>query len=482
MKIELYKSIQLIKMDFIGEVDFFNEKSPYIKLLENIETKDELIESLEEKDLPNSAIKNIIKHLENLKVLDGSTLSNVENGFTEKEYGKYSLELMQNDFIKPFKHKNIDIKREKAISQNIVDDLKENKNFINMINSRSKSFKDNKTFKIINIQKNKALIKSSGKTDLKLIYEENKWTYKVIDNIFDMEEIELSELFRGEWDYESQSLKISFSLLKDEKNAKEIFEYSYKDDLEIDDFGKYRVDFYNIPIIPKTLEDAKEWFLYLLKNEIENKNRYISKDELKTIWNNLIDKKTKFKKFDLKFDFQMILNEFGKESKYYWLLQAGVDLYPFDNALSPKDRIIIESKKNVDLYNDLFLKFNIDKPKTLCIVDRWIVNLEQYQALEEIIKVFDTSEVTIITQEVQNKKNLKEIEDIIKRNNIKRIIKSKKEIVHPRYWIIDKNIYLTTESLDFIKINNNEINTEYTSFELYDIKDLDPKLLTMEIE
>ena len=104
MKIELYKSIQLIKMDFIGEVDFFNEKSPYIKLLENIETKDELIESLEEKDLPNSAIKNIIKHLENLKVLDGSTLSNVENGFTEKEYGKYSLELMQNDFIKPFKH------------------------------------------------------------------------------------------------------------------------------------------------------------------------------------------------------------------------------------------------------------------------------------------------------------------------------------------------------------------------------------------
>ena len=35
-------------MEFVGEVDFF-EESPYMKLLENIKNKDELIQELESK-------------------------------------------------------------------------------------------------------------------------------------------------------------------------------------------------------------------------------------------------------------------------------------------------------------------------------------------------------------------------------------------------------------------------------------------------
>ena len=36
MKIELSKDIQIYKIEFVGEVDFFDDKSPYINLLKNI--------------------------------------------------------------------------------------------------------------------------------------------------------------------------------------------------------------------------------------------------------------------------------------------------------------------------------------------------------------------------------------------------------------------------------------------------------------
>ena len=69
MRIELKKDIKLYQMEFIGEVDFFDEKSPYIKLLKGMKIQADLENELENKNMPEPAIKNIIQKLTDLKVL-----------------------------------------------------------------------------------------------------------------------------------------------------------------------------------------------------------------------------------------------------------------------------------------------------------------------------------------------------------------------------------------------------------------------------
>ena len=111
MKIELSKDIQIYQIGFVGEVDFFDDKSPYINLLKNIETEDELKEKLRHKNMPEAAIKNIVTKLEGLRVLKNGYLENIEKVLPEKEYGKYTLEIFENNSILPFKNKNKQIKR-----------------------------------------------------------------------------------------------------------------------------------------------------------------------------------------------------------------------------------------------------------------------------------------------------------------------------------------------------------------------------------
>jgi hypothetical protein len=484
VKITLSKKIEVRKFEFVGELDFF-ETSPYITLLEGLETKEDLIELLKEKDIPLSAIKNVIQKLEELKVLKDGMIINVEDGFPEKEYGKYAFTYFENDTKKPFKYLAENIRREKAVSKNTADNILQlDRDVQNFIENKHKTFNGKETFEIIEIEKNKGLLHKESSKNIDLVYEDEKWNYIIDSKKFSMENIDLNVIFWKQWDKKYDSFQVEYAWIEKNIQSLQNFKISFQNNNhKVGEYGEFTVSFENIPIIPKTEDDALKWFIALLKIEIENENRYISKDELKQLWLNLKDKKPKFKKFDLEFDFKMILNEFGKNSKYYWLLQAGIDLYPFDNSLASKPQVTIKAQKDIDLDRDFFQKFHIEYPNELTIVDRWIVNLDQYRGLEKIIEAFGNPKVTIITQKVKDKKNNKLIEKIIERCGIKVIQKDKKDIVHQRYWIFDnEHIYQTSESFDFIKINNEKVDVGYTTFLQFEKKDLDPKLLSMEMK
>jgi hypothetical protein len=485
MRIELSKNIDLNTVEFVGEVNFF-EKSPYIGLLKNIKPEEELIVELKEKDMHKPAIKNIIKRLKDLKVLKDGYMQNLENGFPEKEYGKYSLEYFENDMNLPFKFVANNLKREKAVSRNSVETIETiGGEFLSFIVEKNNFINDKKDIEIINIEKNKGLYKPKRDGEVKLIFEKETWNYTLRGKTFKMDSIDLDAVLQvqGEWDSEYNSLKVEYDCIKEKIEIQKSFKQSFRNNkYSISKYGEFSVNFKDIPIIPKTKFDALKWFLSLLKDKIEELNRYISKEELQQLWENLKDRYPKFQKFDLIFNFEMILKEFGKSSKYYWLLQTGIDLYPFINSLSPKSRVIIESKKGANLKEDFFSKFCLEYPKKLVIVDRWIVNLAQYRGLEKILETLGSPSATIVTQKVQDKKNGKLIEKIIENNNIKIIEKTKKDIVHQRYWIFDeKHIYQTSESLDFIHIEKDQVNVKYTTFEQYENDELDPKLLSMEM-
>lgn len=481
MKIELTKEITIKKIEFIGEVNFF-EESPYIQLLKNFSTKKELIKELEEKNLTHSAINNIIGKLEKLGVIEDGDIVNIEDGFPEKEYGKYSVELFENDEPLPFKLKNKEITRENVNGYSNNQDIKQDRYLIDKIHKESKNFSDDKKFQIIQIESGKYRETSSKKSELRLNFIDGKWKYIIENRKFFMDGMDLNNLFRGAWDSSFQALKIQYDWIDKNIIAKDNFMWSFPiPEYKIKDFGTFKADFQNIPIVPQTKNDALKWLLYLIVNEIEKLNRYISKDELHWIWNNILDEKPQLESFDLKFSFEEVLKKFGQGSKYYWLLQSSIDLYPFDSSIASKSRVTIGAKDPINLDIDFVKEFSINLPQELIIVDRWIVNLKHYSSLEKILNAFGNPKVTIITQEVdyrltQRKKD--QIEDIIENNNIKRVIKQKNEIVHSRYWIFDnQKFYKTNNSLDVLKIDEENISMkEQTTFDLYEQEDLEPEL------
>ena len=219
----------------------------------------------------------------------------------------------------------------------------------------------------------------------------------------------------------------------------------------------------------------KKWFMSLLKYEIEQLNRYISKEELYQLWENTKEKYPKLKKFEfeLEFDFDGILKEFGKNSKYFWLLQAGIDLYPFDTSEVPKSRVIIES---IEDFNN---KFNIEIEE-LIIVDRYINTIRHFNILEKISEKFNNPKIKIITTRINKFQEKKKIDEIIENNNISRIVKIKDELPHSRYWILNNDLfYKVGESLDSIR------NTSFDKYTEDEISKFDNKcieLLNMEIK
>ncbi|NVJ53923.1 MAG: hypothetical protein HWD90_09500 [Campylobacteraceae bacterium] len=462
MKIELSKNIKLYKMEFVGEVDFFDEKSPYIDLLKSIETKDDLIEKLKYKNMPESAIKNIVNKLEGLRVIKNGYLENIEKGFPEKEYGKYSLEIFQNDTKLPFKYKNKQIKREKAVTRNTANNTNQNKDFIKTVQDKT-----NKDFKVNIIENDKANFESIDNSQLVIKYLDQNWKYTINDESFEMEDIDFNSLFNGEWDNEFGSLKIEFSLIKKNDKAIKSFKITYDDNIEFQDYGDLKGKFQDINIIPKTQYDAKEWFIYLLKDEIKQLNKYISKSELQELWEDIKERNPVFKKFELEFDFERILKEFGRSSKYYWLLQAGIDLYPFDANIVPKERVIIES------IEDYKSKFKIPFEE-LIIMDRYLNSKRNLSTLIKILNNLDNPSVTIFTTKDYYKKELNEIKKLIDKQKIKRIIKEKNEIEHTRHWIVNNSlIYRTGESTDGLH------NTSFDLFEREDIEKIAPRVIKL---
>ena len=264
MKITLIKPVKVEQIEFIGEVNFFEVDSPYIELLKNIKSEHDLENELYQRGLTLAAVKNVVSKLESLGVLKTGYIENINNGFPEKEYGKYALEIFENNTSLPFKFKNKKIERINANPWSKYDDLTQDRNLVN----KAKDI-DNKEYEVNRIENDKANITDRGRAELKIICENGGWRYVLDNKSFDMVGINFSDLFNDDWDEESGSLKIDFESVSKQTNAAGAMEYSYESSINIEQFGQLTATFKSIPVIPKTPNDAKLWFVHLLKSEIE---------------------------------------------------------------------------------------------------------------------------------------------------------------------------------------------------------------------
>jgi hypothetical protein len=89
-----------------------------------------------------------------------------------------------------------------------------------------------------------------------------------------------------------------------------------------------KVTLKEVPVFPRTLEDAREWFVWLLKNEI---NDYLEEEQYKTYSERILQKFGRFAE-DLEVPASKDLAEIikresaGKFPDKYWYLVAPVDL------------------------------------------------------------------------------------------------------------------------------------------------------------
>ena len=444
MKVELVKEIDVYKLIFVGEVEFFKEDFPYKDLLKDFDTKDDLEKYLNKK-LPQKAVENIIEKLEKLGVIKENDIV-YKDIFPNREYGKYELLLYENDEKLPFKYKNKNIKRLKPTSKNEHNKIEANKDFINQVKDET-----NKEYRVRYIEKHKAIKEFFNKEELKIIYNE-RWQYKINEKMYEMDGIIDFDKIFDSWNSEKKRLQVKFDNLK-KKNEEFVrnFYINTNFEKEIENYGKFVVKAYEVPVMPKDEEDAFKWLMFFLKEEIKNLDRYIDKDELEQIFYNLLDldEYEVLSWYGLRFDVEKILKFLEKEDKkLYFLIKTPIDVYPFEESIGKK-RIIIENL-------DDFRKFR--KVESLIIVDRYVNTIRHFRKLEKILERLSFPEVILITQKVYRDSENKEIDEIIKKLGIKRVIKEKNEIPHSRWWIVNDNFYKTSDSLE----------QENTSFDLYD--------------
>jgi len=491
MRIELNKQIKLKSIEIIAEVDFYQE-SPYIKLLEEYSHVEDLKIDLKGKMEP-AAIKNIIKNLEALKIINNGSIVDLENGFPEREYGKYQVNYYENDTTLPFQYKKHNIRRLKATDRYTIDNIKDIQvDLRNILLEKGRDLKRNEDFQILEITKNQGLyLTQNQSSNLSLLYENNNWHYFFIKSgqKFEMIEINLDEIFKGTWNIEENAIEKDFDEIEDNKNAIKNFKIDYDESIELVSYGKLEGKFNDIPIIPNENSYMK-WFLYLLKDEIESLNRYITFDELEQIWENIYYKTPQInKRFEIPFDFKSISSEYSKDSEFYWQLMAGKDLNPFikkekiDEEENQRIVIIIEEEKDVELKRIFDSKLGFNNVNTLIIIDRYINTLYHFKSLKALLQDYDIKKNIILfsTKDYKTSQNeQKYIKEICDQFHIKRAVMEKNDIPHDRYWRLDDLFFSVTKSIDFIQVEKDTVNIrKHTIFAKIDKENVEPQALNL---
>jgi len=484
LRIELKKNIKVKSIEVIAEVDFL-KKSPYIKLLEGFSHQTELENKLKADSFIEPAINNIIKKLESLGVIKNGTISNLEDGFPERELGKYKISYYENDTSRPFKFYIRSIERIEAVSKNIADDIipLDKQFLLQLKNETCQNFNSKEKFRVLQIVDGKG--HSVGKTEnreMSIILSNDEWSYKLDNMEFLVKAgIDKNILFSGKWFDKENLCEENFDEISSDEIVIQQFKRDYSNKQSIPDWGLFNITYTNIPVVPNK-ESQEKWFLHILKNKIVSENQYYTPDELEQKWDNLFYTTPQISRLgNVLFNYEQILRHFDKKSEIYWLLQTGADLNPFTTTTNKKsnsnDRPIIIREQNDVKINDALESLSLETATRLIIIDRYINSKRHFEALFDLKKTFRHLDISItsMNEYKSTSSDTQFIKEGCDKYQIDRNIASKQDIPHDRHWKIDNKIYNVTKSLDFIKTTNNGYcNVKQTIYIPLDIIDVEP--------
>lgn len=462
MRLELIKTVKKKSLEIVCEVDFYKQ-SPYIELLKDIANIAMLQRKMKSLGASKAAIKNIIKNFEFLGIIKNGELCNISSGFPEREYGKYEITYVENESPLPFRYRKHSIKRISPVSDNIADQIKPlDRQIANCLLSEDEVVeRDN--FRLMSNRNLYGIPHNETAENCVICSDDgNIGRYKIGHKEFDMDLFpDKNTLFEGKWNNDSDRLVENFNNVLERYPASlKSFQISYsKNNVEIGELGIIKeAKFQNIPIMPDQ-QSYKEWFLHLLKDEVESSKRYFTFDETEQIWSNLWCKTIPIAAhYSYPFKFTDIKRHYTKEDEFYWFMNAGNDLNPYKTK-TKKTRVSITTL--TDFVDKISLVENAD----VLIIDRYINTLRHFLSLEGLIGQIDGKcKVTLVTQEPYNQspKEIDQIDSLCRKYEVKVINKIKNEIPHDRLWRINRSWFTLSKSIDFIKHDGNlkEIKVE----------------------
>lgn len=462
MRLELIKTVKKKSLEIVCEVDFYKQ-SPYIELLNDIANIAMLQRKMESMGASKAAIKNIIKNFESLGIIKNGEVCDISSGFPEREYGKYEITYIENESPLPFQYRKHSIKRISPVSSNLADKIEQlDKQIANCLLSEDEVV-ERDSFRLVDNRNLYGIPHNETAENCVICSDDgNIGRYKIGHKEFDMDSFpDKNTLFEGKWNTGADRLVENFNnVLERYPDSLKSFQISYsKNNIEIGDLGIIKeAKFQNIPIMPDR-KSYKEWFLYLLKDEVESSKRYFTFEETEQIWNNVWYKTTPIAtQYSYPFKFSDIRNHYTKEDEFYWFMNAGNDLNPYKIKTE-------EARVSITTLTELVDKISLVGNADVLIIDRYVNTLRHFRSLEGLIGQIDGKcKVTLVTQEPYNQspKEIDQIESLCRKYDVKVIKKRKTEIPHDRLWRIDKSWFTLSKSIDFIKhrVNLREIEIE----------------------
>lgn len=451
MRLELIKTVKKKSLEIVCEVDFYKQ-SPYIELLNDIANIAMLQRKMESMGASKASIKNIIKNFESLGIINNGEVCDISSGFPEREYGKYEITYLENESPLPFRYRKHSIKRISPVSSNLADEIEPlDKQVANCLLSEDEVV-ERDSFRLVD-NRNLYGIPHNETAENCVIYSDdgNRGRYKIGQKEFDMDSFpDKNTLFEGKWNNDSDRLVENFNNVLERYPASlESFQISYsKNNVEIGDLGMIKeAKFQNIPIMPDQ-QSYKEWFLHLLKDEVESSKRYFTFDETEQIWNNLWHKTTGIADhYSYPFKFSDISKHYTKEDELYWFINAGNDLNPYKTKTK-------ETRVSISTLTEFVDKISLVRNTDVLIIDRYVNTLRHFRSLEALINQIDGKcKITLVTQEPykQSDKQIEQIDILCKKYEVRVIKKRKNEIPHDRLWRINGLWFTLSKSIDFIK-------------------------------
>ncbi len=167
--------------------------------------------------------------------------------------------------------------------------------------------------------------------------------YYYVDNNFDKLDVDRLLLEIDEWDPKRRGILKNFSEIRDEEPIIiNTFETSYEfpterqlyflDDVEDDDL--YTVEVNKIPVIPRTLQDAQEWTLFLfLEKARKFQKKYVSLESLRQELSNDLGSTPLMEHYPKAItslsDHELLKHLFNNNKEAYYRVQAMRDLSGF---------------------------------------------------------------------------------------------------------------------------------------------------------
>ena len=473
MQIELKQNINTKTIRFLGEVAIRDEQKfeTYKDIIKGSQNEAELSDYLLREGIAKSAVSEFCKTLKRLRIIDKE--GTISRQPLVGEYGDYVLKYIATDNETPYNR--LPIKMDRYVQESGGSKYSES-GLLNAIQeAQGKMRAESAVCSIYRIDSPilRKIEEREEQISIEINDSDDNWILRIQNNIFEMaEKMPFRKLFNDELIAEEGQFYLRLPFEKAQKipnsgNVIESFSASFSESIDTN-WGKFNASYKNVDVLPIGSQ-VSSWY-----NEIFNRtlkvNGYLSEDELKFKWDEILRDKAVLQREEYKkqinpFNYSDLIERYQPQQEEYWLLQAATDLNPYSDIKTIRrsnGSINIPANDKADIQDILDSWNALKNAQTIMIVDPYA---NTFHAIKTLKKIFDSLDnppqsvqiISLRDDSNRSEKQREEVKDFERQYNVDFEIWEKRKIPHDRYWILDNSAFTIGISPNEIWVKNDHI-------------------------